>query len=441
MLFKNLRPLWALTLLLPLACKDPDTAAVQGKEKKYQARMDEGRELMASGQPDLAARVFQQASSLYPEMTEPLVQLAEAQRRAGNSGAAILALKQAMALNPAEAPALKRKLAERYEHDGLLRQAISVLQELRESDQLGDLDVLKLAHLQTLNGQHEAAFQSLETILTKRPDDVDAKVVEAEILLVKGDEVLAAKLMDRLLEEQPGLSAARVLRARYFLQNGYAQYAEQDLAQLPAEEGGKPEVVGLKARVLMTLERYQDAAVLLTQTVEQYPQNADLVARLAEAKLALNDKTGAQAQVENALRIQPDSVRALYVRGRVQEVQGDVRRAKEDFAFALQENPNFAPALSRMWRLHEKANELQEAISCLERLVAQREATLQERVKLAELYARTKTRPEAGLKIIGEMLRQDPGNFEYQDIQKELKKALPRKKGPTGPIIMRGGRR
>ena len=441
MLFKTLRPLWALTLLLPLACKDPETAAVQGKEKKYQAKMDEGRELLASGQAELAARIFQQAASLYPETTEPLVQLAEAQRRAGNSGASILALKQAMVLNPVEAPALKRKLAERYEHDGQLRQAISVLTELRDAGQLGDLDVLRLAHLQTLNGQHDAAFQTLETILDKRPDDVDAKVVEAEILLVKGDEVLAAKLMDRLLEEQPGLSAARVLRARYFLLSGYAQYAEQDLAQLGQEDASKPEVVALKARVLTTLERHADAEALLTKAVSEYPQNADLVARLAETKLALGQKADAMSKVEQALHLQPDSVRALYVRGRLQEAQGDIKRAKEDYGFALQDSPNFAPALARMWPLHEKSGELSDAISCLERLVAQREASLQDRVALASLYARTKTKPEAGLKLIAEALKQDAGNFEYLDIQKELKKALPRKKGPTGPVIMRGGRR
>ena len=335
MLFKLPRPFWALTLLLPLACKDPDTAAAQGREKKFQARMDEGRELMASGQPDVAARVFRDAANLSPETTEPLVQLAEAERRAGNTGAAILALKQAMALNPAEAPTLKRKLAERYEQDGLIKQAIAVLIELRDSDQLGDLDILKLAHLQTLEGQHEAAFKTLERIQEKRPDDVDAKVVEAEILRAKGDEVLAAKLMDRLLEEQPGLTAARILRARYFLDNGYAEYAEKDLAQLQEEDAARPEVVALKARVYTALNRLPDADAVLTKAVSQYPQNADLIARLAETKLNMGNKPEALAQVEQALHVQADCVRALYVRGRVEESQGDLKKAREDYATEL----------------------------------------------------------------------------------------------------------
>ncbi|PTL82732.1 lipopolysaccharide assembly protein LapB [Vitiosangium sp. GDMCC 1.1324] len=438
--FKLPRPLWALPLLLPLACKDPETLSVQTREQKIQAKMDEGRDLLAGGHPQQAAKAFGEAAGLMPDRTEPLIQLAEAHRRAGNTGASILALKQAMALNPAEAPDIKRKLAERYEQDGLLRQAIGLLLELREADQLGDLDILKLAHLQTMNGQHDAAFKTLERIQRERPDDVDAKVVEAEILLAKGDEVLAAKLMDRLLEEQPGLTTARILRARYFLQSGYAEYAEQDLAQVQGEDASKPEIVSLRARVLTMLGRHADADALLTEAVSKFPQNGDLIARLAETKLAQGNKADALARVEQALKAQPDCARALYVRGRVQEVQGDVKRAKDEYGYALNENPRFAPALARLWRLQQQAGENPEAMVTLERLVDTGEASLEEKVALADLYAQLRTKPERGLKLIAEALKQDATNFQYLDIQKALKKALPRKKA-SGPLIIRGGRR
>jgi tetratricopeptide (TPR) repeat protein len=432
------RLLYALPLLLPLACKDPETLSVQTQEQKFQARMAEGQALLDSGEPEQAARVFEAASGLMPDNPEPLLLVAEARRREGNPGAYILALKRAMTLNPGQAPEIKRKIAERHEQDGRLRDAIATLLELRDADELGDLDVLKLAHLQTEVGEHQAAFQTLERILRERPDDVDAKVVEADILLAKGEEVLATKLMDRLLTEQPGLAAARVLRAKYFLRNGFAEYAEQDLSAVQGEEATKPAFVALKARVLSQLERHADAEALLTATVAKYPQNADLIARLAETRLKLGNKAGALAAVEQALKVQPDSARALYVRGRLQEDQGDTKRAKEDYGLALQENPRLVPALSRMWRLQQQAGEKEEALVSLERLVGSGEALLEEKVALASLYAETRRRPEQGLKLIAEALKQDAGNPEYLDIQKALKKALPRKKKKSGPIIMRG---
>ncbi|WNG56267.1 tetratricopeptide repeat protein [Archangium gephyra] len=433
------RLLYVLPLLLSLACKDPETLSVQTQEQKFQGKMSEGQALLDSGEPEQAARAFEVASGLRPDNPEPLLMVAEARRREGNTGASILALKRAMTLNPAQAPEIKRKLAERHEQDGRLREAISMLLELREADELGDLDVLRLAHLQTGVGEHQAAFKTLERILRERPDDVDAKVVEAEILLAKGDEVLAGKLMDRLLEEQPGLTAARMLRARFFLKNGYAEYAEQDLSAVQGEEATKPEFVTLKAWVLTKLERHADAETLLAATVKKYPQNADLIARLAETRLTLGNKAGALAAVEQALKAQPDSARALYVRGRVQETQGDLKRAKEDYGAALQHNPRLVPALSRMWRLQEQAGEKEEALVSVERLVDSGEASLEEKVGLASLYAQTRRRPERGLKLIAEALKQDAGNPEYLDIQKALKKALPKKK-VSGPIIIRGRR-
>jgi tetratricopeptide (TPR) repeat protein len=438
--FKLPRPLWVLPLLLPLACKDPDTLSVQTQAHRFQAKLEEGRNQLANGQPELAARAFSEASGLQPDSSEALLLLAEARRREGNSQASILALKQAMSLNPAEAPAIKRRIAESHERDGRHSEAITLLLELRDADELGDVDLLRLAHLQTLEGQHQEAFQTLERIQRERPDDVDAKVVEAEILLTKGDEVLAAKLMDRLLEEQPGLTAARVLRARYFLQSGYAEYAEQDLAQVQGEDASKPEFILLKARVLSSLERHADAEALLADAVSKYPQNAELLGRLAETKLLLGRQPEALSLVERALKVQPDSARAFYVRARAQEAQGDLRRAKEDFGYALSANPRFAPALSRMWRLHQQDGEDDKALVSVERLVELGEASLEEKVALAGLYAKTRTRVDRGLKLIGEALKQDAANPEYLAIQKALKKALPKKK-VSGPIIIRGSRR
>ncbi|HEX8440478.1 tetratricopeptide repeat protein [Archangium sp.] len=414
---------------------------MQRRDQTAQAKLEQGRELLSSGQAELATKVLSEAAGLMPDSTEPLLLLADAQRQAGNSGAAILTLKQAMALNPAEGPDIKRKIATRHEQDGRLSEAITLLQELRDTDELGDLDLLKLAHLQTRNGQHQAAFQTLERIQRERPDDVDAKVVEAEILLAKGDEVLAAKLMDRLLEEQPALTAARILRARYFLQSGFAEYAEQDLSLVQGEEASRPEVVELRSQVLIALERLADAEKVLTDAVTHYSQNADLLARLGEVKLLLGRPPETLALVERALKAHPESARALYVRARALETQGDLGRAKEDYGNALAMAPRFAPALSRIWRLQRQAGEVQNALASLERLVDGRQASLEEKVALAELYAETRLKPEQGLKLIGEALKGDPSNFQYLDTQKALKKLVPRKKKSSGPLIIRGGRR
>ena len=90
--------------------------------------------------------------------------------------------------------------------------------------------------------------------------------------------------------------------------------------------------------------------------------------------------------------------------------------------------------------LSERAGEDDAARATLEQLLALGEASLEEKLALAVLYARTRSRLDQGLKLIGDALKQDPSNAEYLEIQKELKKNQPRKKTSSGPIIMRGRR-
>src|SRR5262245_38422694 len=166
---------------------------------------------------------------------------------------------------------------------------------MRDANQLTDPELLMLAKLQARTADTEAAWATLERVQSRKPDDPDAKVAEAEILLVKGDELLAANLMDRLLKENPQLTSARLLRAKYFLTNGYPDMAEADLGQIGSEGQKDPEVVELKARVYNRQQRYDEAAAILEPLVETNPRDADLACQPAETKLLAGKPDEAQA--------------------------------------------------------------------------------------------------------------------------------------------------
>ncbi len=428
-----------LPLLLSVACKDPEMADVQARADTYESRLAEGRTLMAANQPERAAKAFRAASNLAREKVEPLLLMAEAHRAAGNESAAILALKEAEALAPGSDPSIQKQMVDLYLHEGHTDEAISTLVGLRDSKNLNDTELLALARLQARNGDPEGAFKSLEPIQSQRPDDPDAKTVEAEILLAKGDELLAAKLMDRLIEENPGLLDAHLLRVRYFLNSGYPEVAEQDIESVTGADLKRPEVVLLHARILTKLAQHEKAADALTQLVEAQPDNIDALGMLAEARLNLGKTAEAQDLVDKVLRLQSRSPRALYVRGRALEAQGDKRGAQENYGYALTANPHFAPALSRVWRMQQEAGDKVEAMETLEKLYKLGEASLEEKVALLEMYAESKSNSERGLKLVNELLQREPGNPKYVALKAAFTPAPVKKKTATGPIIMRGG--
>jgi tetratricopeptide (TPR) repeat protein len=273
------------------------------------------------------------------------------------------------------------------------------------------------------------------------PDDPKAKAVEAEVMLAAGDEVGAAKLMDRLLAQNPSLTAARVLRARYFRQNGAPEPAMADLDGISEDEKNLPEVAQLRAQVLVDLKKYDEAAKVLQPLVDANPRDADLTAQLAETRLLLNQAKEAQDLVENALALKPKYPRALYVRGRTFEAQGDLKQAMENYETALKSDSNFVPALERLWPLYDHKGQRAEAIGTLERLLYIHEATLNEKIALVNFYVSTGSNLDRAKKLVDETLKANGDNEELKQLKAKLAKVKiddqPEKKGPS-IIIKRG---
>ncbi|AKF82759.1 hypothetical protein MFUL124B02_30175 [Myxococcus fulvus 124B02] len=432
---------WTLALLLPLACKEPEAAAVQNRAQQAQSALGEARVQLASGQPAAALNALKRAATAAPDSAEPFLLMAEAHLMNNNMGAAIMSLKQAEALIPGTDPSIQKQLSELYRGNGNTQEALTILVTLRDSGLLQEKDILDLARFQAREGQIEAAFATLESVLRDSPDDPEAKAVEAEVLLMKGDELLAANLMDKLLQQNPAHTAARLLRARYFLVSGVPQMAEADLQAVEGKDAQRADVVTLRARALLAQGRAKDAEAALKALVDAEPQNAEALAWMAETVLAQGRRADALALVDRALTFRPRLARGLYVRGRAQEEAKDMKGAEESYRFALSAEPRFAPVHSRLWRLYLQTDRKVDAFSSLERMLNLGEASMEEKVALARLSAQLQTQMARGMKLIDEALQKEPDNAEYQEVKKSLVSMTPKpKKKPSGPVIIRGGR-
>ncbi len=435
---KVLRHALAALIACAAACKNPDQQAADNTTNQTRQAITDGRAAMSAQDYERAVGAFTNATSLTPNDPMGFLLLAQAHREAGNDGAAVMALKHAEELGAKSDPAVKRERAELYRRMGQMSAAIATFNEMRDANQLTDAELLMLAKLQARSADPDSAWETLGRVQSRKPDDPDAKVTEAEILLVKGDELLAANLMDRLLKENPHLTSARLLRSRYFLTNGYADLAEADLAQIGPEAQKDPEIVTFKARVFNTQKRYDEAARLLEPLVEKYPRDADIACQLAETKLLDGKAEEAQALVDQALLQRDNFPRALYVRGHAFELQEDMASALENYKYALKVDPSFAPVLSRIWRIWRNKDEKGEAIAALEKLLFMKEATPEERIALASLYADTGLNLERGRKLVDEQLKSSPDDQSLKDLKKRLGRGKP--KSPGIQIIRKRGR-
>ncbi len=436
-----MRPLGLLVVLSLLACEEPRQAESRRKIEKAIDHAAEGRLELSKGDPVAAVALFKQAISATPDDASLYLLLAEAYQASGNEAGATLTLKQAESVQGVKDPGIRRQRAEMLMRMRQVRAAITELSALRDEDLLSDPEVLELSRLLAHAGRIDEAFKTLERIQLRTPDDPEAKTMEAEILFLRGDVMLAARVIDRLLTENPALTSARVLRARYFLNERELELAEQDLAMIDAKEARRTEVVTLRARVLNELGRSEEAVTLLERLLGDAPKDAETLALLAETRLLQGKGNEAQELVERVLSMEPRWARALYVRGRSLELQERYDEAFMDYEAALRSDAYFVPALSRVWRLHDRKNNKPEAIATLEQLFFQNDITAEERVQLARYYADTWANVERGQKLIDEALRKDPKNAEYKKIRARLIQgaagASPKKKKTGGIEIIK----
>ena len=445
-------PFLAFLALLALApaCKDAETVAAEQKQQALQQHIAEGRMALDKGEWAGAAEHFKAAAQISPQDPMPQMLLSSAYRQGGNVPAALLSLKQASTLMKFKDPAIRKQMAELEKENGNAGDAIRTLKALQEEGELTHDETLELARVQAREGDGEGAYKTLDAITSKTPDDPLAKVTEVEIQLVAGDELLATKLLDELIAQQPELLQARLVRARYLLANAQPELALADLAEVKGLRATENEVLELKARAWNQLQKYADAEKALSALISEKPRDADLLSLLAEVKLNRGEPGEAELLVDRALALRPSFARALYVRGLSQEALGEADRAKENYQEALRSDRGFAPALSRLWRIYQQEGDTGESISALERLLFAREASIEEKAALAKYYIDTGSNLSRGRKLIDEVMRHEPRNTRYRIVQVRYEKAgkdgevgqrKPSRPSGSGPTIIRGARR
>jgi tetratricopeptide (TPR) repeat protein len=421
---------------LSMGCPEENKLDEERRVRGTAEVLAEGRAELAQNRPERAMGYFKEAVRMSPGEVDPYRQLAEAYRLSGNLSGAILTLKQAEAVGGGNDPSLKRARAEMHLKLHQDKAAIAEFLALQQLGSLTDEEVRTVALLMAHDGRVTEAYATIAPILKVAPDDPATKTVEAEILLVEGKELEAARMMDSLLVSNPDLTAARLLRARYFISNLQLEAAEDDLLAVKTGDSKMLDMVVLRSRVLNQLGRHEEASTLVEPLLDEDPRNPVLLSLLAETRLLQDRGVDAKALIERALGENAEFAPALYVRGRSIELGGNLDVAVTDYETAIRSDPTFARPLSRLWALYLKRKDTSEAMSTLERLLFMGEATQTEKVELIKLYVETGANPQRARTLLAEALRREPKNKEYLSLKGRIDRAgAPRKK--PGIIIMK----
>jgi tetratricopeptide (TPR) repeat protein len=279
------------------------------------------------------------------------------------------------------------------------------------------------------------------------PNDPDTLALFAEILLARGQEERAVRLLDLAVTSKGDSARVRTARAKYFNSRGKVSEALQEFELAVAAAPEDVDLALARARALAAARRYMDAATAMDEILLARPTDINVQVAAAEVKLAAGDPDGAQQMADTILARQAKHLRALFVRARAIETSAPAEpvRAIGAYRQVLAVEPGHAESLARLWPLYLKDRAKTDAIATLEHLRLLGEADRAAELELAALYNETGINPAAGLKIVEAALKHEPDNARLVKLRKELAAKAPRAPssagGPVrGPPVEGGGR-
>jgi tetratricopeptide (TPR) repeat protein len=277
--------------------------------------------------------------------------------------------------------------------------------------------VLALARFYDVRGEPERADQVIAEATRARPDEVAPHLILSAYRGHRGDPEGALEAAEAALAVDPEDKNARLRKAELLVDLGYRGKDPTRIATgrsivdaILATEPGDPQALFVSAKILMAENRHEEAIASLRQTLDTRPDWAQAHFVIGSALYASGDRVAAREELVRALEIDASLMAArrilLEVRSglaeydlvveegrRILVARPDDRRVRILVAQALVRRRQIEPALEELLQVapEDRNEQVHYALSRIYRLQENRDL---ERVQLEEALALDPEQPD-----------------------------------------------
>ncbi|CAN5442874.1 hypothetical protein BH10BAC4_BH10BAC4_22760 [soil metagenome] len=196
-------------------------------------------------------------------------------------------------------------------------------------------------------GENERALTDYNIYVELKPEDPEA-LFSRGVLRFEANQFLPAR--------QDFLKVLRAPKGEtntvYF---GREKYNESNGKIFTAQNGGKDYVYNYLGLIETKLKRYDVAIGWLDSAVKNSPNNASYLINRGSARLDKNDKAGAKADFENALKLEPDNSLAIHNLATLKAAAGEKESSELLLSEAIERNKNLPyPRADRAFQRMQK---------------------------------------------------------------------------------------
>lgn len=294
----------------------------------------------------------------------------------------------------------------------LLRQfALRDLERAIELDPtMGEAHML-IAKLQTLPGGDRGQAEKAASTAAKLFED-DPKQHAAALVLraqVREDIEQRLKDYDEAIKLDPTNAEAWQGRAVTYLEQGDADKAIADLNKMLEQNKDNVNARLALAEALTNLEKFDEARTQVDEAIRIKPDSSLAYTLRARLHLIQEDAKSALADLDQALKVNPQDLAALMIRARVHLSEEDLEAAKKDVEQALLISPGLVQGILIRSMIAAEEGRLAEAIADIELLIQDDPENTAWHLQLASYYITDKRHSKA-LDIFTKLLAADERN-------------------------------
>jgi putative PEP-CTERM system TPR-repeat lipoprotein len=251
------------------------------------------------------------------------------------------------------------------------QEATGVLNALRSNTQTGDRASLELAKIALAQGQVAAAESTVDGVLAAKPDDVDAMLIRAAILVQQQRRQEALALAERAVSLRPSSIEAQFSLGRLLAANQRPEDAKRAFNAVLALNPGATSAQLELAKLHLASGATETSVSIASEVAAREPHNSDASLVLARGLVARRDFVRAETVLRQLVASFPRSAAVHSQLGIVAAMKGDRAAAAQEFELALEANPFELEAIGGLSLLDIAAGRRTQATERLDRLIEQ----------------------------------------------------------------------
>jgi len=343
-----------------------------------------------TGAPDKAAELLQEITKEAPDRLkawQDLAQIAFSQKKYDQA----LSDLENILSRDADNPDGKLLQAQILLATNKQKEAIPILTTLNTNYPNSAMVKYQLARAYLAEQNMAPVMQLLGEAVAAQPDFADAVVLRAEINFEAREFQAVIASLPGLLKEQPELSVARLLLARAYENVGRLEEAARLFRDQTALAPQSADGYLLLGAVLRQQGKTDEARQALERALQLAPDNLNATDQLVEIDLAANHFDEARQQIELQLSKKPNgSGFAHFIKAKVCVAERDSIGAEAELQTALRLDPDLGRAYDLLVTIYLRQNKLSEAIDLLETKLRRKPEDADALLILAATSERTK---------------------------------------------------